>query len=324
MTMKAIVNHTYGPPDVLRLDHVDMPTPADDQVLVRVEAAGVNRGDWHATTGLPAIVRVAEFGVRRPTVAVRGTDLAGTVTAVGRDVRRFQPGDAVVGWADGTFAEHAATSPDRLAMLPAHVSATQAAALPTTGVTALQAVRDVAGVKPGHRVLVVGASGGVGSFAVQIARALGAEVTGVTSTRNIELVRSLGATDVVDYTARDVVDGPERYDVVIDVAGAHGPAAWRRVLTPTGTLVLVGGPQGRWVGGMVRFVAALALSRVVSQRLVPLFSTSRAADLAELAELVSAGAVTPVVDRTVTLPETPDAIRRVGAGHTRGKVVVTI
>lgn len=322
--MKAIVNHTYGPPEVLRLDHVDTPVPTDDQVLVGVEAAGVNRGDWHATTGLPRIVRVAEFGVLRPTVAVRGTDLAGTVTAVGRDVRRFRPGDVVFGWADGAFAEHAVTTADRLAATPSRMSATQAAALPTTGATALQAVRDVAAVRARHRVLVVGASGGVGSFAVQIARALGAQVTGVTSTRNVELVRSLGATHVVDYTTRDVVDGPERYDVIIDAAGSHGPSAWRRVLTSTGTLVLIGGPQGRWVGGMLRFAAALALSRAVPQRLVPLFSSPRGADLADLAELVAAGALTPVLDRTFALPDAPDAIRHVGAGHTRGKIVITV
>jgi NADPH:quinone reductase-like Zn-dependent oxidoreductase len=323
--MKAILNHTYGSPDVLRLDHVDTPTPADDdQVLVRVEAAGVNRGDWHATTGLPYIVRIAEFGAGRPTVPVRGTDLAGTVTAVGRDVRRFRPGDTVFGWADGSFAEYAVTPADRLVTTPSRMSATQAAAVPTTGVTALQAVRDAGGVQHGHRVLVVGASGGVGSFAVQIARSHGAEVTGVASSRNVELVRSLGATHAVDYTTRDVADGPERYDVIIDAAGAHGPSAWRRVLTPTGTLVLIGGPRGRWVGGMLRFAAALALSRLVSQRLVPLFSTPRAADLAELAELAAAGKLTPVLDRTVPLPDTPDAIRHVGAGHTRGKVVVTV
>jgi NADPH:quinone reductase-like Zn-dependent oxidoreductase len=322
--MKAIINHTYGSPDVLRLDHVDTPNPTDDQVLVRVEAAGVNRGDWHATTGLPYIVRIAEFGAVRPTVAVRGTDLAGTVTAVGRDVRRFRPGDTVFGWADGAFAEHAVTTADQLVTTPSRMSATQAAAVPTTGVTALQAVRDAGGVQPGHRVLVVGASGGVGSFAVQIARTYGAEVTGVTSTRNVDLVRSLGATHVVDYTTRDVADGPEQYDAVIDAAGAYGPSAWRRVLTPTGTLVLIGGPRGRWVGGMLRFAAALALSRVVSQRFVPLFSTSRAADLAELAELATAGKLTPVLDRTFALPDTPDAIRHVGAGHTRGKVVVTV
>lgn len=322
--MKAIVNHTYGPPEVLRLDHVDTPVPADDQVLVRVEAAGTNRGDWHATTGLPYIVRVAEFGVRRPKIAVRGTDVAGTVTALGSDVRRFRPGDPVFGWADGAFAEHAVTTVDRLAATPTRMSAIQAAAVPTTGVTALQAVRDSADVQPGHRVLVVGASGGVGSYAVQIAAAIGAEVTGVTSTRNVELVRSLGAAHVIDYTTRDVIDGPDRYDAVIDAAGSHGPSAWRRTLTPTGTLVLIGGPQGRWIGGMVRFAAALALSPLVSQRLVPLFSTPSAADLANLAELVTAGKLTPVLDRTFALPETPDAIRHVGAGHTRGKIIITI
>ncbi len=321
--MKAIVSHRYGPPDVLRLDHVDTPAPAGDQVLVRVEAAGVNRGDWHATTGLPHIVR-AEFGIRRPTVAVRGTDVAGTVEAVGRDVRRFRPGDAVFGWTDGAFAEYAVTRADRLAATPARMSPTQAAALPTTGVTALQAVRGVARAQPGHRVLIVGASGGVGSFAVQIARALGAEVTGVASTRNVELVRSLGATHVVDYTTRDVVAGPERYDAVVDAAGSHGPAAWRRALAPTGTLVLIGGPQGRWVGGMLRFGAAMVLSRMVSQRLVPLLSGSRAADLQDLAGLATSGRLTPVLDRTVALRETPDAIRHVGAGHTRGKVVVVM
>jgi NADPH:quinone reductase-like Zn-dependent oxidoreductase len=239
-------------------------------------------------------------------------------------VRRFRPGDTVFGWADGAFAEHAVTTADQLVTTPSRMSATQAAAVPTTGVTALQAVRDAGGVQPGHRVLVVGASGGVGSFAVQIARTYGAEVTGVTSTRNVDLVRSLGATHVVDYTTRDVADGPEQYDAVIDAAGAYGPSAWRRVLTPTGTLVLIGGPRGRWVGGMLRFAAALALSRVVSQRFVPLFSTSRAADLAELAELATAGKLTPVLDRTFALPDTPDAIRHVGAGHTRGKVVVTV
>lgn len=322
--MKAIVNHNYGSPDVLRLDHVDTPTPADDQVLVRVEAAGVNRGDWHATTGLPYIVRIAEFGAVRPTVVVRGTDIAGTVTAVGSDVRRFRPGDTVFGWADGAFAEHAVTTADRLVTTPSRMSATQAAAVPTTGVTALQAVRDAGGVQPGHRVLVVGASGGVGSFAVQIARTVGAEVTGVTSSRNVDLVRSLGATHVVDYTTRDVADGPERYDVIIDAAGAHGPSAWRRALTATGTLVLIGGPRGRWVGGMLRFGAALVLSRVVSQRLVPLFATPHAADLAELAAFATAGKLTPVLDRTFALPDTADAIRHVAAGHTRGKVVVTV
>lgn len=263
-----------------RLDHVETSTPADDQVLVRVEAAGVNRGDWHATTGLTYIVRAAEFGVRRPTVAVRGTDIAGIVATVGRDVTRFRPGDAMFGWADGAFAEYAVT-PDRLAATPRRLSAIQAAALPATGITALQAVRDVAEVQAGQRVLVVGASGGVGSLAVQIACAAGAEVTGVASTRNVDLVRSLGAAHVVDYTTRDVVTGPERYDVVIDAAGAHGPAAWRRVLAPTATLVLIGGPQGRWVGGMLRFAAALALSRMVSQRLAPLFSTPRGADLTD-------------------------------------------
>lgn len=322
--MKAILNDTYGLPEVLRLDHVDTPAPADDQVLVSIEAAGVNRGDWHATTGLPYIVRVAEFGARRPAVPIRGTDIAGTVAAVGRDVTGFRPGDAVFGWADGAFAEHAVTTADRLAAIPSRMSATQAAALPTTGVTALQAVHDVAEVQPGQRVLVVGASGGVGSFAVQIARAAGAEVTGVASTRNLELVRSLGATHVVDYTTRDAADGPERYDVVIDAAGAHGPSAWRRVLTPTGALVLVGGPQGRWVGGVARFGAALVLSRLVSQRLVPLFSTPRGADLVALVGLVSSGRLTPVLDHTVALPDAADAIRQVGAGHTRGKVVITV
>ena len=322
--MKAIVNHTYGPPDQLRFEHIDTPVPGDDQVLVRIEAAGINRGDWHATTGLPYIVRAAELGIRRPTIAIRGTDLAGTVTAVGRDVHGFRTGDAVFGWADGTLAEQAVTTPDRLATRPSRMSATQAAAMPTAGVTALQAVRDRAAVRAGQRVLITGASGGVGSFAVQIARAFGAEVTGVASTRNVELVRSLGATDVIDYTTRDVVHGPERYDAVIDAAGSHGPSAWRRVLQPTGTLVLVGGPQGRWVGGTLRFAAAIALSRLVTQQLLPLFSTPRSADLADLAELAASGRVTPVLDRTYALTEAVDAIRHIGAGHTRGKLVVTV
>jgi NADPH:quinone reductase-like Zn-dependent oxidoreductase len=320
--MKAIVNDTYGSPDVLRLDDVATPVPGDGEVLVRVEAAGVNRGDWHATTGLPYIVRVAEFGARRPAITTRGTDVAGTITAVGHDVRRFRSGDTVFGWVDGAFAEHAVARVDRLAATPSRMSATQAAALPTAGATALQAVRDSGGVRPGDRVLVVGASGGVGSFAVQIARAFGAEVTGVTSTRNVELVRSLGAAHVIDYTRHDVVDGRERFDVVIDVVGTHGPSAWRRVLTPHGTLVLIGGPQGRWIGGTARFAAALALTRLVPQRLVPLFSTPGGADLADLADLVASGRVTSVLDRTFALPDAAEAIRHVGAGHTRGKVVV--
>lgn len=322
--MKAIVNRRYGPPEVLRLEHVDTPVPTDDQVLVRVEAAGVNRGDWHATTGLPAVVRAAEFGLRRPRVAVRGTDAAGTVTAVGRDVRRFRPGDRVFGWAEGAFAEYAVTTADRLAAAPERLSAIQAAALPTTGTTALQAVRDLAGVGAGQRVLVAGASGGVGSSAVQIARALGAEVTGVASTRNLELVRSLGAAHVVDYTTGDVLDRGQRYDVVVDTAGSHGPAAWRRALEPSGTLVLVGGPPGRWVGGILRFGAALAVSSFVSQRLVPLLSQPRSGDLADLADLVAAGKLNPVLDRTFGLSEGADAIRYVGAGHSRGKVVVAV
>lgn len=322
--MKAVVNHRYGSPDVLRLEHIDTPVPTDGQILVRVEAAGVNRGDWHATTGLPYLVRVAEFGARRPSVPVRGTDVAGTVTAVGSDVDRFRPGDPVFGWADGAFAEYAVTTADRLAPLPARVSAVQAASLPTTGVTALQAVRDIAGVRSGQRVLVTGASGGVGSAAVQIACSFGAEVTGVASTRNVELVRSLGATGMVDYTRDNVLEGPDRFDVVIDVAGLGGPWVWRRVLEQDGTLVLVGGPPGRWVGGVLRFAGAVILSRVVSQKLVPVFSRPNGDDLATLAALVDRGTLTSVLDRTVPLPRVPAAIRTVGAGHTRGKVVVTV
>lgn len=321
-TVPAVVNDRYGSPDVLRTVRVPRPVPGDGQVLLEVTAASVNRADWHATTGLPYLVRAAEFGLRRPRTPVRGTDVAGTVVAVGADVDRLRTGDEVFGWADGAFTPLAVADADLLAPMPRRASAQVAAALPTTGTTALQAVRDLAEVDTGQRVLVVGASGGVGSVAVQLASGAGAEVTGVAGTANLDLVRSLGAAHVVDHRTQDVLDQDVRFDAIIDTAGAYGPASLRRLLRRDGVLVLVGGPPGRWVGGALRFGAAMALSTVVSQRLVPLYSSRRREDLLELSRRVDTDGLAAPLATTVDLDGVPDAIRAVGEGRAGGKVIV--
>jgi NADPH:quinone reductase-like Zn-dependent oxidoreductase len=323
--MQAIVQDRYGGPDVLELRDVDQPAPKAGEVLVRAHAAGLHRGDWHVMTGLPYLVRlvVPTLGLRKPKVPVRGMDLAGTVEAVGGDVTRFRPGDAVFGWADGTFAEYATAPQDHLAPKPATLSFEQAGAAPTSGLAALQALRDVGQVQAGQRVLVIGAAGGVGSFAVQLAKAFGAQVTGVASTTQLELVRSLGADDVLDHTRQDVTDGTRHWDLIIDTAGHRSLSRLRRALTPTGTLVIVGSEgQGRWLGGFDRQLRALVLSGFVSQRLRMLASKERLGDLGILRELIEAGKLTPVVDRTYTLPEVPKAIRQLVEGHIRGKLVI--
>jgi NADPH:quinone reductase-like Zn-dependent oxidoreductase len=326
-TMKAIVQDAYGTADVLEYRDIDKPAPEDGEVLVRVRAAGVDRGVWHVMTGLPYLVRVVvpTMGLSRPKVPVRGMDLAGRVEAVGGGVTRFQPGDAVFGWTDGSYAEYASVPEGQLVPMPANLGFEQAAAVPISGLAALQGLRDVGEVRAGQKVLVIGAAGGVGSFAVQLAKAFGGHVTGVGSTSQLDLIGSLGADQVVDYTRDDVTDGSRHWDLILDTAGHRSLSQLRRALTPRGTLVIVGSEvSGRWMGGFDRNLRAVALSRLVGQRLRMLSSTPRQDDLQTLRELIEAGKVTPVVDRTFPLPETPEAIRHLLRGHGRGKIVITV
>jgi NADPH:quinone reductase-like Zn-dependent oxidoreductase len=326
-TMKAIVQDAYGTEDVLEYRDIDKPAPKAGEVLVRVRAAGLDRGVWHVMTGLPYLVRVVvpTMGLGRPKVPVRGMDLAGQVEAVGGRVTRFQPGDAVFGWTDGSYAEYASVPEDQLVPMPANLGFEQAAVVPISGLAALQGLRDVGEIQAGQRVLVIGAAGGVGSFAVQLAKAFGAHVTGVGSTSQLDLIRSLGADEVVDYTRDDVTDGSRRWDLVLDTAGHRSLSQLRRALTPRGTLVIVGSEvRGRWMGGFDRNLRAVALSRLVGQRLRMLSSKPGQADLQVLRELIEAGKLTPVIDRTFPLPETPEAIRHLLRGHGRGKIVITV
>jgi NADPH:quinone reductase-like Zn-dependent oxidoreductase len=326
-TMKAIVQDTYGSTDVLKFADIDRPVPTDNEVLIRVHAAGLHRGDWHVMTGLPYLIRlvVPSLGLRKPKIRVRGMDVAGTVEAVGTQVTRFQPGDAVFGWCDGAFAEYACAPQDQLAAKPANLSFEQAAAVPTSAFAALQGLRDSGQVQPGQTVLIIGAAGAVGSFAVQLAKAFGAQVTGVCSTPQVELVRSIGADEVIDYTRADVTDGSRQWDLILDTAGHRSLSQLRRALTPKGTLVIVGSEgRGRWLGGFDRSLRAPMLSRFVGQRLRMLASKPRQDDLVVLGELIEAGKLTPVIDRTYPLSEVPEAIRQLEAGHARGKLVITV
>ena len=323
--MKAIVQHTYGEPDVLRLQDVDDPSPAADEVLVRVHAAGVDRGVWHLVTGTPYPVRLAGYGVRAPKNPVPGTDVAGVVEAVGEDVTRFRVGDAVFGVAKGSFAELARAREDRLAPKPANLGHEQAAVVAVSGVAALRAVRDHGHISPGQQVLVIGASGGVGTYAVQLAKAFGAEVTGVCSTTKVDLVSSLGADRVIDYSREDFAAGERRYDVILDIGGNSTLRRLRRALTAKGALVIVGGETGgRFLGGFDRQIRAMLLSPFVGQRLGTFVSSESAENLVALKELIEAGKVIPVIDRTFPLAEAPDAIRYVEQGRARGKVAITI
>lgn len=323
--MKAVVQDRYGSPDVLELREVEQPVAGDGEVLVRVHAAGLDQGVWHLMAGLPYLVRISGVGLRAPKNPIRGVDVAGRVEAVGENVTRFQPGDEVFGTCRGSFAEYACARADRLVPKPAALGFAQAAAVPVSGCTALQAVRDHGKVRPGDRVLVVGAGGGVGTFAVQLAKALGAEVTGVCSTTKTDLVRSIGADRVVDYTREDFADGRSRYDVVLDIAGNRPLSRLRRALAPEGTLVLVGGEGGgRWLGGVDRQLRALVLSPFVRQELRTWIASQPTDDLEELRELLEAGKITPVVDRAFLLSEVPEAVRYLREGRARGKVVVTV
>jgi NADPH:quinone reductase-like Zn-dependent oxidoreductase len=326
--MKAIVQDRYGDVEVLDLRDIDQPVPTDDQVLVRVHAAGLHRGDWHVMTGLPYLIRIVvpTLGLRGPKSPVLGMDVAGHVEAVGANVTRFQPGDAVFGWCDGAFAEYACAPEDQLAAKPANLSFEQAAVVPISGFAALQGLRDEGQIQEGQTVLVIGAAGGVGSFAVQLAKAFGAKVTGVASTAQVELVGTIGADDVIDYTRQDVTDGTRQWDLILDCAGRRTLSQLRRALTPTGTLVIVGGEGGgRWLGGFDRNLRAVALSRLVGQRLRMLSSKPGQADLQVLRGFLEVGKLTPVIGRSYPLGEVPEAIRQMVEGRGGGgKIVITI
>jgi NADPH:quinone reductase-like Zn-dependent oxidoreductase len=323
--MRAIVQDAYGPADVLELRDIDKPEAGDGEVLVRVHAAGVDRGAWHLMTGLPYPIRLAGVGFRAPKNKVLGSEVAGQVEAVGMEVTRFRPGDDVMGTCNGSFAEYARGRQDRLAAKPANLGFEQAAAVPISGSTALQALRDQGRVQAGQKVLVVGASGGVGSFAVQIAKAFDTEVTGVCSTPKVELVRSLGADHVLDYTVEDVADGRQRYDLVLDIGGNTSVTRLRRALTPEGTLVIVGGESGgRWLGGLQRQLRALVTSPFVRQRLRVFVAREHYEQLEALTELIEAGKVMPAIDRTYPLSDVAEAIRYLEQGRARGKVVITV
>ena len=320
--MKAIVQERYGPlEEVLRLREVETPAPAMGQVLIRVETASVHIGDCHIIRGIPRLFRPM-YGLRRPKVPVPGTDMAGVVEAVGAGVSRFQPGDAVLGWCSGAFATHAVAADQALALKPDDLSFEEASALGVSAMTALQGLRDHGKVKPGQHVLVVGASGGVGTFALQIAKAMGADVTGVCSTRNIELVRSLGADHVIDYTGEDFTQGGPRYDLIFDNVGSRSLRATRRALRPGGLLLANGAHIGGWVGGLGRFAGAGLQSVFVRGQGRPFVSMPSANDLATLLSMVAAGQLRPVIERTYPLAETARAIAHVAEGHNQGTTII--
>jgi NADPH:quinone reductase-like Zn-dependent oxidoreductase len=320
--MQAIVQDTYGTADVLRLRDIERPAIGDDEALIRVRAASLHIGDWHLMAGQPYLVRI--LGLRAPRDRVRGMDLAGTVEAVGARVTRFRAGDKVYGSGAGAFAEFSRAKAGSLASKPSTLTFEQAAAVPNSACTALQGLRDVGKIQPGQAVLIVGASGGVGLFAVQLAKAFGAEVTGVCSGPKLDLVGGLGADRVIDYTTEDFTRGGRRFHLILDSGGSRSLADLRRVLAPTGTLVIVGGEGGnRWFGPLDRQLRALALAPFVGQTLRSMYSTPNTADLQTLAELIDAGKLKPIVDRTYPLCQTPDAMRYVASGQARGKIVIT-
>jgi NADPH:quinone reductase-like Zn-dependent oxidoreductase len=321
--MKAIVQDRYGSPDVLALRDVETPPIDDHGVLVEVHAASVNALDWHTTRGMPYLIRMDE-GFRKPRHSVRGVDLAGRVVAVGKHVARLKPGDEVFGGSTGSFAEYAATTEDRLAPKPSGFTYEQAAALHVAGMTALQGLCEKAQLQAGQRVLINGAGGGVGTFAVQIAKWLGAHVTAVTRAESIDVVRSIGADEIIDHRSEDFTRRGERYDVLFDIGGNRPFAHCRRVVARNGTIVAVGGPAGRWLAPATRMFKALALSPFVSQRLVPFLSKNDRVSLARLAELSEAGKISPVIDRRYALTGVPEAVRYLGAGRARGKIVITV
>jgi NADPH:quinone reductase-like Zn-dependent oxidoreductase len=326
--MKAVVYHKYGSPDVLELAEVAKPTPKDDEVLLKVHAASVNPADWHLLRGKPYIARL-QLGLRKPKDSVLGCDMAGQVEAVGKNVTMLQPGDEVFGspfmHGFGAFAEWVSVSEDLLTSKPTTLSFEQAAAVPLAASTALQGLRDHGRIEPGHKVLIIGASGGVGTFAVQIAKSFDAEVSGVCSTRNAEMVRSLGADHVIDYTQEDFTRSGQNYDLILQLAGTLSPSECRSALTSNGTLLISSGEsEGRWIGPVDRVIKALVLSAFVSQKMASFTVKPNKEDLQFLKQLIETGTLTPVIDRTYSLSEVPEAIRYLEEGHARGKVVVTL
>jgi NADPH:quinone reductase-like Zn-dependent oxidoreductase len=322
--MKANVYRCYGSPDVIEFTDIAKPVPADDEILVKVAAASVNPLDWHFVRGTPYIVRLMA-GTGAPDVTRLGVDFSGTVEAVGTGVTRFEPGDEVFGGRTGAFAEYVIINEDSaVTALPENMSFEQAAAVPIAGVTALQALRDVGKLESGQKVLINGASGGVGTFAVQIAKSMGAEVTGVCSTRNVEMVRSIGADHVFDYTKEDYTESGQQYDLIIDMVGNHSPSANRRALTPDGTFVVVGGGKGNWLGPMAGPIKGLILSWFVDQEFAMVLAEMNQPDLATLGDLMQSGQLVSVVDSRYSLPNVADAIRHSEEGHARGKIIIEV
>ena len=322
--MKAIVYRCYGSPDVLEFEDVEKPAPADDEVLVKIHAAAVNPLDWHYMRGSPYIMRLMS-GLGAPDRTSLGVDFAGTVEAVGINVTQFKPGDEVFGGSSGAFAEYVTVREDKaLVLKPVNMTFEQSAAVAIAGITALQALRDKGKIKPGQKVLINGASGGVGTFAVQIAKSFGAEVTGVCSTRNVEMVRSIGADHVIDYTREDYTRSGQTYDLIIDNVGNHSLLANRRVLNPDGIMVMVGGAKGNWLAPLMGPIKALMLSPFVDQEFVMILARLRKDDLSILRDLMQTGKVTPVIDRRYLLSEVPAAIRYSEEGHARGKIVIDL
>lgn len=326
--MKAIVYHNYGSPDVLKCEDVEKPVPKDNEILIKVRAASLNPLDWHFMRGTPYIVRIIT-GLRKPKLVGLGVDVAGQVEAVGKTVTQFKPGDNVFGGCRGAFAEYVCASESESVMKPNNVTFEQASSVRVAGLTALQGLRDKGHIQPGQKVLINGAAGGVGTFAVQIAKSFGTEVTGVCSTRNLEMVRSIGADRVIDYTKMDFTQEDStnswrRYDIILDLIGNHSLSASRRVLNPKGILVSAGGPSGRWKFGMARGIRARVRSMLGSQKFVGILVRSTRKDLITLHDLLKAGKMIPVIDRQYSLSEVPEAIRYLEEGHAQGKVVITV
>src|SRR5262249_38519451 len=321
--MKAIVYHNYGSPDVLKCEEIEKLTAGDNEVLIKVRAASVNPLDWHFMRGTPYVMRM-QTGLRKPKITRLGVDVAGQVEAVGKNVTQFKPGDEVFGSCRGAFAEYVCTPEPALVMKPDNVPVEQAASVPVAAISALQGLRDKGHMQPGQQVLINGAAGGVGTFAVQVAKSFGAEVTGVCRTRNVGMVRAIGADQVIDYTQEDFTKSGQRYDLILDCVGNHWLFACRRALNPKGIYIMVGAPSGRWIAPLDRLIKALVLSRFVSQKLVMVLAKLNKEDLTIMRALMAAGKVTPVIDRRYRLSETPEAIRYLEEGHTRGKVVIRV
>ena len=318
--MKAITQYKYGTPDVLKFEDIDNPVVGDDDVLLRVQAASVNKGDWHLLTGTPRIARLA-FGLFRPKQIIPGLDVAGQVEEVGANVTRFKSGDEVFGEVKGSYAEYVCVPEDRIILKPDNLTPEQAAAVPVAAITALQGLRDKGRIQSGHKVLIIGASGGVGTFAVQIARSFGAEVTGVCSPRNVEMVQSIGADHVIDYTRVDFTQGDQKYDLILDIVGNRSLRDYKRVMGPRAIYVAVGGPSSS-IGFLARIFKMLLISLFGSQKMVPMLAKQTTEDLVVLRELLEAGKVTPVIDRRYVLSEVPEALRYMGEGHAQGKSVI--